>query len=83
MTEPAVTPDGKRVVVGQVWADNDWRSEGRTVRIVSVGASRVIAEVLTERFGKVPRSKRQTRILISRLRPNSTGYRLIQDVSTS
>lgn len=75
----AITPTGQRVVVGQVWADNDWRSLGRTVRILEIDVSRVTVEVLTERGGEKPSKRRRTRILINRLRPNSTGYRLVSE----
>lgn len=69
----------KAVVVGQIWADNDWRSKGRTIRIIEVGPSRAVVEVVTDVGGGKPRKRRQTRILLNRLRPTSTGYRLVQD----
>ena len=76
------TPDGRHIAVGQIWADADWRSQGRTVRIVGIGSKHVYVETVTL-TGGVPAPKRKpTRILQKRLRPNSTGYRLINE-STS
>lgn len=73
------TPDGRRVAVGQVWADNDWRSRGRTVRIVAIEKNKVLVETITGIGGKPVAKRRPTRILLNRLRPNSTGYRLVSD----
>ena len=42
---PTRTEDAVRV--GQVWADNDPRSEGRTIRVVEVGPVRAVCEILT------------------------------------
>lgn len=72
-------PDGRRVAVGQVWADNDWRSRGRTVRIVGIETNRVLVETVTGTGGKPAPKRKPTRILLNRLRPNSTGYRLVSD----
>lgn len=73
------SPDGRRVAVGQIWADNDWRSKGRTIRIVGIGASRVTVETVTVAGGEPAPKRKPASILLSRLRPNSTGYTLISD----
>lgn len=69
---------------GQVWADNDKREKGRTVKVLEIidrgGDHHVKVQVLTQRHGVVPKKERITRIAQRRFRPNSTGYRLIQDV---
>lgn len=67
------------VKVGQVWADNDWRSQGRTVRIVAIGVQRATVEVLTVVGGAPARNPRQTRVRLARFKPTSTGYRLIEE----
>lgn len=78
---------------GQVWADNDARNEGRTLRVDKLGhrwhtlggvygaVQYAICTVLTPpdsypqgRVGK------QVTIRVSRMRPTSTGYRLVKDV---
>lgn len=81
------------VQVGQVWADNDPRSAGRHVKVVGWAdfppgqtTNPRKAEVsLCTSDGQVIRDGRgretRTRITISRLRPTSSGYRLIKDVS--
>lgn len=56
---------------GQVWADNDSRSRGRTVRVVSVDDD---GKATVRSGGKL------TRIRLDRFRPTSTGYRLVEDV---
>ncbi|GAA0918604.1 hypothetical protein [Nonomuraea longicatena] len=59
-----------RVQVGQVWADNDKRASGRTVRVENVDG----------RYVQVVDSRgRRSRILIERMRPTSTGYRLLEE----
>src|SRR6478609_1153081 len=78
-------PEVPDVRPGQVWADNDWRSEGRTVMVLEVDERdgkdpHAIVEVLTPAKGGLPIKKpRKTRIAVRRFVPNSTGYRLIQD----
>lgn len=66
---------------GQVWADNDPRSAGRTLRVIDVVSQRVICEVVTN-IDNAPADKRgnRTRIALRRFVPTSTGYRLVQDV---
>jgi hypothetical protein len=69
---------------GQVWADNDRRSPGRTVRVEEIviapwsGEPRdVVCAVLTGNGGKPVASYRTTTIAVRRLRPNGRGYRLV------
>lgn len=64
------------VRVGQVWADNDWRSEGRTVMVMEIVGDRAICSVAWPNHKHL----RRTAIALRRFRPNSTGYRLISDV---
>jgi hypothetical protein len=73
---------------GQVWADNDPRSAGRTIRIDAIERSdtpyaedcAVVTTLTPAR--NVGRVGHQTRIAIRRFRPTSTGYRLITDTPT-
>ncbi|MFY1677369.1 DUF6354 family protein [Streptomyces sp. WMMC905] len=69
MTQPDVR-------VGQVWADNDKRSEGRTVRVDEVDVRYTYCTVLTS---ATPggRTGQRTRIALERMRPTSTGYQLL------
>lgn len=60
------------VKVGQVWADNDWRSKGRMVRVLAVDETHATVQ---DRLGM----GRKTRIRLDRFRPTSTGYRLERD----
>lgn len=69
---------GDKIRPGQVWADNDRRCEGRTVRVDSVDASFAECTVLTAVGGGTPKI-RKVRLLLDRLHPVSGGYRLIQD----
>ena len=69
---------------GQVWADNDWRSEGRTVRILRVEGTHAIVTVLTSRKSATPAERQRSvgaerRIRLDRFKPTSTGYRLLTD----
>ncbi len=57
---------------GQVWADNDKRSTGRTITILDVDSRRATVK---SNFG------RTSNVLLARFRPTSTGYRLIKDVA--
>lgn len=73
----------------QIWADNDARSEGRTLRVDTIedvrycgGASHLtaICTVLTPANAyPTGRAGHQVRIRVSRMKPTSTGYRLVQD----
>ena len=69
---------------GQCWADNDPRSEGRTLRVESIEGDKAVCTILTncdsykgsawqrDMVGKT------TRISLSRFKPTSTGYRLLE-----
>lgn len=80
------------VRVGQVWADNDWRAEGRTIKVVSVDATHATCVTLTNDnktqewldnpdapkwYRPSDRRGKETRILLRRFKPTSTGYVLI------
>jgi hypothetical protein len=68
------------VKVGQVWADNDARSKGRTLQVVEVGPVQAVCEVLTvARYVSARQIGKTTRISLRRFRPNATGYRLISE----
>jgi thioredoxin reductase len=67
------------VKVGQVWADNDPRSAGRTIKVISVGTNTVRCEVLTVATGSSTRRLGSTTMISrDRFRPTSNGYRLIE-----
>jgi hypothetical protein len=57
--------------VGQVWEDCDKRHEGRQLKIVYIGVIWVSAKDL--------KTGRRSTILRRRLRPNSTGYRIVEE----
>ena len=94
MSEPDVRPGSVRP--GQIWADNDYRAKGRTVRVDSTDATHADCTVLTDRtaatyrhpsgyvhqLGSVATVGKKTRIALRRFRPTSTGYRLVQDAPT-
>jgi hypothetical protein len=74
---------------GQVWADNDARSEGRTLRVESVENGKAVCTVLTNADCVNVDSAWQrdmrgttTRISVSRFRPTSSGYRLVEDAAS-
>jgi hypothetical protein len=64
--------------VGQVWQDADRRSRNRTIRVDAVDATHVDATIMSDDLGK-QRIGRHTRIAKARMKPTSTGYRLIAD----
>ncbi|WP_149183283.1 hypothetical protein [Streptomyces sp. TRM49041] len=66
------------VQAGQVWADNDKRSEDRTLRVDAVDARYAHCTVLT---AATPggRTGHRVRILVERMCPTSTGYRLLPE----
>ena len=69
-----------KVRVGQLWADNDPRAAGRTIRITEVGKYIATAEVITSADYADDKSVgRSTRISLSRFKPTSTGYRLLNE----
>jgi hypothetical protein len=68
--------------VGQVWADNDPRCAGRTLRVVAIVRSyerKIQCEVLTGAGGKPLAKSREVTIKADRFWPNATGYRLIEE----
>lgn len=83
MTDSITNKYGTEIRVGQVWADNDPRCEGRTVKIVAIEMGyerRAVCEVLTLAGGKTASQQRDVRIKVDRLHPTSTGYRLVPEV---
>jgi hypothetical protein len=90
-------PDTTTVRPGQVWADNDWRAEGRTLRVEAIQDGKAICTILTnptsiqERLDRPSQAdpwvrdvrNKQTRIRLDRFRPTSTGYRLVQDAEAT
>jgi hypothetical protein len=70
---------------GSIWADNDSRSEGRTLRVERIEDGKAVCVILTNTdSANVSWQQRDmrgktTRISLSRFRPTSTGYRLIED----
>ena len=73
-TKPDVRP-------GQVWADNDRRMEGRTLEVSRTKGDYAYCVVLTDAQGALTSAVgRVKKILIRRMVPNSTGYRLMHDV---
>lgn len=75
---------------GQVWADNDPRSDGRTLRVDRIEGDKAACTVLTNTqqadLGLRDNSPwvrdmrgKTTRISLSRFRPTSTGYRLLSE----
>lgn len=89
-----MSPAEPKVEVGQIWADNDPRAEGRTLRIAAIVDDHAECIIVTnpdyvqadldrcEAKGKkaawtTDRRGRLTTIKISRFRPTSTGYRLL------
>lgn len=86
--QPTVRP-------GQIWADNDKRSEGRTLRVETVinvdgkphsarctvltNSDNVQKSLDAGHLISVDARGKKTTIRVTRMRPTSTGYRLIQD----
>ncbi|KIA63029.1 DUF6354 family protein [Nocardia vulneris] len=73
---------GTEIRVGQTWADNDPRSAGRTLRVLSFTDDvepRAVCSVETEPGGERAKRWRTVRIKLDRLHPTSTGYRLVED----
>jgi len=70
--------DQMQVSVGQIWEDYDSRyrmfDNRRRLRVLKTNARRTLVEDVNG-----SRQGRQTWILTRRLRPTSTGYRLISD----
>lgn len=82
MTDSITNKHGTEIRAGQIWADNDSRSEGRTLRVCAIELGCAICEVVTEIGGKKPaRLGRKVRIKLDRLHPTSTGYRLVSEAA--
>jgi hypothetical protein len=68
---------------GQVYADNDPRSEGRTLRVDRIEGAYAICTVLTDRVmhdeNWVSQIGRPTKIKVRRLYPNARGYRRLEE----
>lgn len=56
------------VRAGQIWVDQDKRSDGRQVTVLSVGDTHAVVQNVAK-----------TRVKLTRFRPTSTGYRLLKD----
>ena len=68
------------VEVGQVWADNDSRVYGRTVKVEAIDGDKAVCRVLARPVDYPQgRTGHTTKISIGRFKPTSTGYRLIRD----
>lgn len=68
------------VRVGQVWADNDPRMLGRTLRVDDVRDGKAACVVLTPgRFSGPSVVGRRVRISLKRFRPTHNGYRLVTE----
>lgn len=81
MTDSITNRYGTVVRVGSVWADNDSRCEGRTLKVIAIEMGyhrKAVCEVLTAAGGKATR-RRDVRIQIDRFWPTSSGYRLLED----
>lgn len=64
----------------QIWADNDPREKGRTLRVVSVGVNSARCEVVTVAAGSSDRAIGKTRMIaLARFRPTSNGYTLVNE----
>lgn len=66
--------------LGQVWADNDHRAAGRTIRVDAINEALdiITITVLTDaRNSPITSAGTTRRISRDRLRPTSRGYQLI------
>lgn len=86
-------PETPTVRPGQIWADNDWRSEGRTLRVERIDGDRVLCRILTNSddqqwrldnsaWRAQDRRGKTVSIALGRMRPTSTGYRLVQEAQS-
>ncbi len=82
-------PELPEVRPGQVWADNDPRNRGRTLRVESVHAAddhrsepyaRVTVQKVSRNVTRTEVGEKRT-ILLRRMRPTRNGYRLVEDVA--
>lgn len=80
MTNPAKKIPPIAVEAGQLWIDNDPRlaKDGRKryVRVTEVGEKHAVCQAWYDEAGS---ESRTVRILLSRFKPISTGYRLAAD----
>jgi hypothetical protein len=90
VTETVTNKHGTEIRVGQVWADNDPRCNGRrTVKVIGFEepnhalptARRAVCEVLTDWSGKPSGRSRTVKIQVDRMHPTSTGYRLVTEAA--
>lgn len=78
------------VAPGQLWADNDPRSAGRTLRVMSVDAGKAVCRIESNDaatqarlddprswLGGTDRRGKTTTVSVARMVPTSTGYRLV------
>lgn len=75
--------------VGQVWADNDPRMAGRTLKIIAIDGERVQFEVIEndqeaqrnvdDGFLRSDRRGKKSWVKAARLIPTMTGYRFIKE----
>ena len=73
---------------GQVWADDDPRSAGRTLRVERIDGAKAICTILTNTTGfdvATPWQRdmrgKTTRISLARFKPTSTGYPPLQETT--
>jgi len=66
------------VTIGQIWADNDKRRTGRTLKVNGFKDGKALCEVLTHAPG-IPIKKKFVRIKLERFRPCANGYNLKQN----
>lgn len=71
------------VKVGQVWQDCDKRMSGRCIRVMAIKDGKALcSRAVQSSWGEWFRLPgRQVRISLSRFKPTSTGYRLLEDAS--
>lgn len=68
------------IAPGQVWADNDARSRGRTGLVNTIDGDKAVCTVLAPTYDNPEgRSGHTVRILLRRFKPTSTGFRLIRE----
>lgn len=76
MTTTAPKPD-------QIWVDNDPRSNGRQVKIIAVDETHATVVTIIDALGQhhEAATARRTRIKLTRFKPTSTGYRLVEEAT--
>lgn len=76
-------PKYREVRVGQVYADNDRRSKGRKIKVVSITGSQVTYDVVAHATGVTPdprRGKTFTSSIDRFHRAAQRGFTLLEDV---